>query len=479
MGNAGWKLAVVSIFVFVLLPLASARLSEEELAKVEELNNIFAKVAQEVKPSVVNIRTEKVVKIPTAPFEYFDDIFRRFFNEPFEWSPPEEEGVQRSLGSGVIVSEDGYIVTNYHVIKNHPDEIWVTLADERRFKAEVVGSDPETDLAVLKIDAKGLPAIKMGDSDQVREGEWVLAIGNPFGLGHTITAGIVSAKGKSLGLAEIENYIQTDAPINPGNSGGALVNLKGELIGINTAIVSTSRGYEGIGFAIPVNIVKQVIKSIIEKGEVVRGYLGVLIGKVDSDLARKLGLKKPMGAVVSKVYKDSPADKAGIKRGDVILKYGGKEVEGPSDLQEMVVTTEPGKKVKLEIWRGGKRRTVEVKIGKRPAKVAEAGARVEKEEWVGITVQELTPDLARRFGYKEDLKGVIITHVRPGSPAYSKGLRRGDVIREINGKEIESIEDYREALKEAKPEEGLLLWVHRKLPGGEEMDFYVAIYPEK
>lgn len=478
MRSAGRKLALAMIFALGLLPLASAQLSEEELAKVEELNDIFAKVAQQVKPSVVNIRTEKMVKIPTAPFEYFDELFKRFFGEPFEWSPP-EEGIERSLGSGVIVSEDGYIVTNYHVIRNHPDEIWVTLADERKFKAEVVGSDPETDLAVLKIDAKGLPAIKMGDSDRVREGEWVLAIGNPFGLGHTITAGIVSAKGKSLGLAEIENYIQTDAPINPGNSGGALINLKGELIGINTAIVSTSRGYEGIGFAIPVNIVKQVIKSIIEKGEVVRGYLGVLIGKVDSDLARKLGLEKPMGAVVSKVYKDSPADKAGIKRGDVILKYGGKEVEGPSDLQEMVVTTEPGRKVELEIWRNGGRRTVEVKIGKRPVKASEAGTEVEKEEWVGITVQELTPDLARRFGYREDLKGIIITHVRPGSPAYNKGLRRGDVIREINGREIESIEDYREVLRKTKPEEGLLLWVHRKLPSGEEMDFYVAIYPEK
>ncbi len=460
------------ILIMLIGPIAWAQLSEKEQQTLWEANRIFVKVAHMVKPSVVNIRTEKVVRIPYAPFTFFDEFFRDFFEE---WAPQvprrEQELIQKSLGSGVIVSEDGYILTNNHVIKD-ADKIWVSLLDNRKFKAKVVGTDPETDVAVLKINAKDLPVIKMGDSDKVQEGEWVLAIGNPFGLGFTITAGIVSAKARE-GLTKIGNFIQTDAAINPGNSGGALVNLKGELIGINTAIYTSSGGYQGIGFAIPINLAKHVMNMIIEKGEVVRGYLGVEIQMVDADLAKKFGIEEPIGVLISKVYEDSPAEKAGLKVGDLILRYDGKKVESPSHLQMMVISTEPGTKVKLEIVRGKKHGIIEVRVGKRPSE-RELAARTEKTSWLGITVQTLTPDLAKKFGYDENLKGVIVVDVDPKGPAAEKGIRRGDVIREMNNREVSSIRDYRRILEKSNPKEGVLLWIQRG-----EHTFYVAIYPNE
>ncbi|MCD6507897.1 DegQ family serine endoprotease [Candidatus Poribacteria bacterium] len=471
--NRSVALVVGLIFITLIGPIAWAQLTEKEQQTLWEANRIFVKVARMVKPSVVNIRTEKVVRIPYAPYPFFDDFFKQFF----DWAPQlpreEQEFVQKSLGSGVIVSDDGYILTNNHVIKD-ADKIWVSLLDNRKFRAKVVGTDPETDVAVLKIKAKDLPAIKIGDSDKVQEGEWVLAIGNPFGLGFTITAGIVSAKARSLrGLTTYGDFIQTDAAINPGNSGGALVNLKGELIGINTAIYTKSGGYQGIGFAIPINLAKHVMNMIIEKGEVVRGYLGVEIQMVDADLAKKFGIEKPIGVLVSKVYKDSPAEKAELKVGDLIIKYDGKEVENPSHLQAMVISTEPGTKVKLEIVRGKKHRIIEVKVGKRPSE-KELAARTEKTSWLGITVQTLTPDLARKFGYDENLKGVIVIGVDPKGPAAEKGIQRGDVIREMNNREVSSIRDYRRILEKSNPKEGVLLWIQRR-----EHTFYVAIYPNE
>ncbi|HEX29890.1 TPA: DegQ family serine endoprotease [Candidatus Poribacteria bacterium] len=471
--NRSVALVVGLIFITLIGPIAWAQLTEKEQQTLWEANRIFVKVARMVKPSVVNIRTEKVVRIPYAPYPFFDDFFKQFF----DWAPQlpreEQEFVQKSLGSGVIVSDDGYILTNNHVIKD-ADKIWVSLLDNRKFRAKVVGTDPETDVAVLKIKAKDLPAIKIGDSDKVQEGEWVLAIGNPFGLGFTITAGIVSAKARSLrGLTTYGDFIQTDAAINPGNSGGALVNLKGELIGINTAIYTKSGGYQGIGFAIPINLAKHVMNMIIEKGEVVRGYLGVEIQMVDADLAKKFGIEKPIGVLVSKVYKDSPAEKAELKVGDLIIKYDGKEVENPSHLQAMVISTEPGTKVKLEIVRGKKHRIIEVKVGKRPSE-KELAARTERTSWLGITVQTLTPDLARKFGYDENLKGVIVIGVDPKGPAAEKGIQRGDVIREMNNREVSSIRDYRRILEKSNPKEGVLLWIQRG-----EHTFYVAIYPNE
>jgi serine protease Do len=463
----------VLVFIMSVTSIAWAQLTDEEQQTLWEANRIFVKVAQMVKPAVVNISTEKIVRVPYAPFSFFDDFFREFFGEEWPSFPrQDQEMIQRSLGSGVIVSEDGYILTNNHVIKN-ADKIRITLLDKREFKAEVVGTDPKTDVAVLRIKAKDLPVIKIGDSDEVQEGEWVLAIGNPFGLGHTITAGIVSAKARSVrGLTEYGDFIQTDAAINPGNSGGALVNLKGELIGINTAIYTRSGGYQGIGFAIPINLAKQIMKMIIEKGGVIRGYLGIYMQPVDPDLARKFGLKKPIGVLVSDVVEDSPAEKAGLKEGDLILKYNGKDVKSTSHLQAMVISTEPGTKVKLEILRRGRHKTIEVKVGELPEE-GEIAAKTEKTDWLGITVQTLTPDLARRFRYDENLKGVIVVEVDPKGPAARKGIKRGDLIREMNNREVRSIKDYKRILKESDPEDGILLWIQRG-----EHTFYVAVYPE-
>ena len=332
----------------------------------------FVEVTKATKPAVVNISTTKVVRFRGAPYSPFfnDPFFRRFFGDDFfrEFRAPREQREQ-SLGSGVIVSQDGYIVTNNHVVEG-ASEIRVLVGDQREFKGRVVATDPRTDVAVVKIAGHGLPTIPWGDSDRLQVGEWVLAIGNPFGLNQTVTAGIISATGRAnVGIADYEDFIQTDAAINPGNSGGALVNVRGELIGINTAIFSRSGGYMGIGFAIPSNMVREVMEDLIKRGKVTRGWLGVHIQLLAPDLAKKFGLKEAHGVLVGEVSGGSPAAKAGMNRGDVILELAGKRVEDPEHLRNEVARTEPGKRIPVKIWRGGKEMILQVEIEELPKEV--------------------------------------------------------------------------------------------------------------
>jgi serine protease Do len=336
------------------------------------MGEVFVEVAKTTKPAVVNISTTKVIRFREAPLSPFfhDPFFRRFFGEELfrEFRAPRERREQ-SLGSGVIVNQDGYIITNNHVVER-ASEIRVLLGDKREFKGKVVATDPRTDVAVVKISGDHLPTIPWGDSDRLQVGEWVLAIGNPFGLNQTVTAGIISATGRAnVGIADYEDFIQTDAAINPGNSGGALVNARGELIGINTAIFSRSGGYMGIGFAIPSNMAREVMEALVQKGKVVRGWLGVQIQTVTPELAKKFGLQERQGVLVGAVSEKSPAQDAGIKRGDIILEFGGKRIEDPEQLRKEVAHTGPGKKVPVKIWRNGKEMVLSVQIEELPKEV--------------------------------------------------------------------------------------------------------------
>jgi serine protease Do len=446
-------------------------ISSETSEFLTRLNTALAEVAETVKPSVVNISTTKVITLKEHPLrDFFDDpFFRKFFGDDFFFGP-KRKYKSTALGSGVIVREDGYILTNNHVIKD-ADEIIVKLIDKREFKGKVIGTDPRTDLAVIKIDAKGLPAIKIGDSDKLRVGELVMAIGNPFGLGHTTTMGIVSAVGRSnVGVADYEDFIQTDAAINPGNSGGALVNIKGELVGINTAIFSTSGGYMGIGFAIPSNMAKIVMEGIIKHGKVIRGWLGVTIQDITPEIAKYFGVREREGAIVTDVVKDSPADKAGFRRGDIIIEFDQKHVEDTRHLRNMVANTPPGKRVQVKIVREGKEKILNVVLGEFPEKMA-AKKGIYDNVLRGVHVQALTEELRGKLNIPERVKGVIVTEVEPDSPAFGI-LKRNDVIQEINRKSINDIEDYEDIVSTIGSDESILLLVYRE--GGY---IYITIKP--
>jgi serine protease Do len=423
-------------------------LSSDFLLSLEEA---FVQVAERVKPAVVNLSTEKRRKF--RPFRFpdefrtpFDDFFDQFF-----FDMPELK--QESLGSGVIIDERGYILTNYHVIKG-ANKIKVTLLDGRKFKAEIVGQDPKTDLALIKIKANGLPTAVLGDSDKVKVGSWAIAIGNPFGFNHTVTIGVISAKGRSLHIAEYENFLQTDASINPGNSGGPLVNIKGEVIGINTAIVS---GGEGIGFAIPINMARKIIGDLIEYGKVIRAWLGIYIQDLTPELAEAFSISIKEGVLVAEVLKDSPAEAAGILRGDVIVAIDGKRVKKSNELQQEVITKGVGQKVVLDLIRKGEEMKIEAVLGEMPEKemIGERDGR--SASWCGMFVQELTPDLALGFGLPEDERGVVVSEITPGSPADEAGLKRGDIIKEIEREEIECIADFNRKIYEIEKERVLLL----------------------
>jgi serine protease Do len=437
--------------------------SQESIDFMTRTSQAMAEVAEVIKPAIVNISTTRTEKLSESPFSpFFDDpFFRRFFGDRFRHPEQPRERKTQSLGSGVIVSANGYILTNNHVIKN-AEEIKVLLSDKRVFNGEVIGTDPKTDLAVIKIDAQDLPSVTWGNSDMLRIGEIVLAIGNPYGLNQTVTMGIVSAVGRAnVGIADYEDFIQTDAAINPGNSGGALVNAKAELIGINTAIFSKTGGYQGIGFAIPSNMAKAVIESLISKGKVIRGWLGVSVQSITPELAQQFNLVDEFGALVGDVVVESPAEEAGILRGDVIIEFKGEKVEEPYNLRNIVASTPPGEVIELDVIREGDIKTLMVKIGELPSETHKAPAPAFKNALRGVTVQELTPDSYRRLNLPEKIRGVVVSNIDSESPASEK-LMPGDVILEIKNKAISNVEDYEEVVSKVKTAEVVLLLVFRK-----------------
>jgi len=463
---------------------AKSQISAKSIDILTQLSDAQSEVAAIATPSVVNISTTRVVKSrEDTTYDLFDDpFFRKFFGDQFPRPNVPKEHKEQSLGSGVIVSEDGYIVTNNHVIEK-ADEIKVLLSNKKDYKAKLIGADPKTDIAIIKIDSKGLTALPWGDSNKLKVGEIVFAIGNPFGLNQTVTMGVIGAVGRAnVGIADYEDFIQTDAAINPGNSGGALVNARGELIGINTAILSRTGGYQGIGFAVPSSMAKQVMDSLVKYKKVVRGWLGVSIQEVTSDLAEEFGVKDLKGALVSGVMKKSPAEKAGIRQGDVILQYNGKVVEDTGHLRNMVSQTPIGTTVKMKLFRNKKELEVDVAIAELPKKLAETSSRSEEPEessdeensaLAGLTVRELTPELARRFGYDESDKGVVVVKVESGSRVFEAGVRQGDLILQVNQKSIATIEEYGKIIKQIKTKERILLLIRRK-----GQDLFVTVKPE-
>lgn len=431
-------------------------------------NETFIAVAKQATASVVNIASTRKLAARQQPFPgpspFFDDpFFRRFFGEPFERRfPAPRERQEQGLGSGVIVSADGYIVTNNHVIEQ-AEEIIVLLPDKRRLKAKLIGTDPKTDVAVVKIDAANLPTLPWGDSSRLQVGEVALAVGNPFGLNQTVTMGIISAVGRAnMGIVDYEDFIQTDAAINPGNSGGALVNLNGDLIGINTAIFTRTGGYMGIGFAIPSNMVRSVMTSLIKHGKVVRGWLGVSIQELTEELATQFDVAEAKGVLVSDVMEDSPAAKAKLERGDIITTYNNVAVKDPVQLRSLVADTEPGTTVTVTVVRDKKTRDVKVTIGELPKTVAKARGPDEKgrgeHALAGVAVERLAPEDLKRL--KID-GGVAVIQVERGSPADRAGLRQGDIIREINRKRVRTVEDFERLVDKLEPRASVLLLVHR------------------
>lgn len=456
-------------------------------AALNGLSEAFAQAVAQTSPSVVFIEVEKEMRRGDMQ-DFHGDIFERFFG-PFGMpgpgmpgprgprmprfpQPRDDQGdddessqfMPYGQGTGFVISPDGYIVTNHHVVGD-ADKVKVKLGDGREFDAKIIGSDKQTEIAVIKVEATGLPPLKLGDSDKLRVGEWVMAIGNPFGFSHTVTAGIISACGRgSTGITQYSDLIQTDAAINPGNSGGPLLNLDGEVVGVNTALYSRSGGYMGISFAVPVNIAKYVKEQLIAHGTVSRGYLGLILQDNSPDLARSLGVEYTKGVLVPEVLPDGPAGQAGVLPEDIIVELNGQPVEESASFKSRVGSTAPGSEVTLGILRGGKRMDIRIKLGELPKEREGGVGMVEKKTpegskiKLGFTVQNLTEDIAQQLGY-ENQKGVVVTEVLPGSPADHAGLQDGVLIQETNRKPIGSVADFEAILKEAKPGDALLIKV--------------------
>ena len=471
--------------------IAQTDASDSDHIYLERANRAFINLVNKAKPAVVQITTTRMVSERRNRMPFDEDFFRqwrRFFPEespPGEEENPDSEPRQREmpggLGSGVIVSHDGFILTNNHVIEGASD-IKIVLSDGRELEAEIIGADAGrdgTDLAVLRIDQKNLPYLEFGDSNQLEVGEWVVAIGSPFGLSQTVTRGIVSAKGRDTGdvsIATYADFIQTDAAINRGNSGGALINVYGQLIGINTAILTGSgfsQGNVGVGFAIPSNLVRKIMTALKEKGEVTRGWLGIQFQDVTADIAEKAGLDKPRGALVVAVGKGSPAGKGNLRRGDIIVSLNDNQIEDGEDLRNLVADAGAGEQVAIKVVRKGKTKNLKVKLGKRTdgalaslqtgREIVPEAEDGESEIFAGMQVVNLTKELAEKYGYQDE-SGVLVTELREGSPAEKARIQIGDLIKEIDWEPVASIEDYRTRLKDVAKESKILL--HVRHPNG-------------
>jgi serine protease Do len=448
---------------------------DRPLRTLRDLNRAFIDIASAVKPTVVTVSTERVLTAPGSPFgsPFANDPFWEFFFGPQQrqQEPQDRQYRQQGLGSGVIVSKDGQILTNNHVVAE-ADSIFVHTFDGRRFTAKVIGVDPKTDIAVLKIDAADLAYIQIGNSDDLQVGEMVMAIGSPMSenLAYTVTQGIVSAKGRSnVGLADYEDFIQTDAAINPGNSGGPLVNLDGQLVGLNAAIVSRTGGFQGIGFAVPSNMAIHVMKSLLAQGKVVRGWLGVSIQDVSEEIAHAMELNEPTGALVGDVVPDGPADKAGVQPGDLIVEIDGKPVGNSAQLRYQIASTDPDASVTLGILRDGQKQSLRVTLVEMPAEYAQTTAPGGMSETLGFSVATLTRELADRYGIDPELNGAVVTAIDAQSQASQAGLREGDLIRAVDRQRVQSKEQFDDRMTGKKKGDSVLLRVNREGSG-----FFIA-----
>ena len=471
-----------------LLPVGHAvsEPAKEKLPAILPSDQVFVKISKAVTPAVVNISTTRIIRNNAGGqggFPFNDPFFRRFFGEvepPGHRRSAPQQRKEQSLGSGVIVSSDGLIITNNHVIEE-ADEIKVLMEDKREFKGTVVGKDKKSDIAVLRIEADNLPTVPWSNSDNLQVGEYVVAVGNPFGLNQTVTMGIVSAIGRAnVGIADYEDFIQTDAAINPGNSGGALVNIRGELVGVNTAIFTRSGGYMGVGFAVPSNMVRSVMDSLVKTGKVTRGWLGVSIQDITPALAKEFGLKDAKGSLVTDVMPDSPAAKAALKRGDVIFSFTGQDIENSSHLRNRVARTAVGTKASVKIIRDKKEKEIFVTLSEQPKEVAQKGEQngeedeKESESSYGISVSEVTPEIAEQFDLDPREKGVLIVQVAGGSIADEAGFREGDLIIEINRKTVSDLKSYERLFAKIKKGESVLFLINRQ-----GSRFFLTLTPEK
>lgn len=467
------KLILLLIGTFTLIgPSWNCEGAVQPLGTAQDLGMAFVEVARKVLPSVVSIRSERTVTV--TPGEGFGKDF--FKGTPFEdffkgFGGPPSKQKQRGEGSGVIVDSRGYILTNYHVV-GEAEKITVRLYDQREFKGTIQGVDPKTDLAVIHVEAENLPAAVLGDSDKLQVGEWAIAIGSPFGLQETVTVGVISAKGRSgLGTGTYEDFIQTDASINPGNSGGPLVNIRGEVVGINAMIIQPG---QGIGFAIPINLAKTIMTQLITHRKVIRPWVGIGLQDLTEDLVKSFNLKDKEGVLINQVFEGSPAEKAGLKPGDIVTDVDGTKVKSSQELVKEVLKKAVGQEIRLGIVREGNRLEVSLITAQMPDEPRkQRGLEGEKREWFGLKVRELTPETARELGLSK-VEGVVIEAVEPGSPAQELGLRRGDVILEVNRQRVRNEEDYRKAMEKVVPEKGALLLVSR---GGST--FFVSLREEK
>ncbi len=442
--NKGRALGVLVTTLLLSAVLAPVLTPDSVEAQSNNPLRSYADVVEVAGPAVVNIAAEKVVDMRSQHPFMEDPMFRRFFGDPNQGG----KRTNNSLGSGVLISSDGYILTNNHVVANARD-IRVTLAGDREYQAEIIGTDPRTDVALIKIDAEGMNSIIVADSDVLRVGDQVMAIGNPFGVGQTVTLGIVSALGRSIGLIDYEDLIQTDASINPGNSGGALVNMRGELVGMNSALLSRDGGSQGIGFAIPSNMAFHIVEALKKDGEVKRAYLGVFPQQVDQSVADYYGLDKPHGALVATVNDDTPASRAGIEEGDIILEVDGREIKNPSMLRNVISLSEVDHQAKIVILRDGKKKKLKVKLAALPSQdntpepIPEAS---EDETIDGVTVREISDRMRAMQEIPEDIDGVLVTGVESGSNASRVGLTQGDIILKVDNRDVSSLKEFRKAL---------------------------------